>query len=1242
MKHLSTCLFLLNWLLLSPLVKAQDPVSPSRIRWTAPLSASIVKTVVDAWGNTWALSAPNTFQVFDPLGNTRWTKAVSTLSVADFTIDAQGQLLLVGLPTTGAPVLEKYDATQTLAWRNGLDSLSNVPGQAANLSVTVNPLGSGLVLGLNARSDQKLSYYFFTAGGQVSMPVSVTGTKPAPVSAIRPVLVNTNDMMFGIHQPQLADASPLYFRVQAGPTQATLVPLEPLSSPSRYALTLKNAPFPPAMQRSLPLLSDGKDAWAIIRATLDTTGSPTAASGYVLYPFRQNTFSPSLYATEDIKSVGEAASQFLDSKGRFFTTQILSNTATSTASADLLLNQYTFDETGIKPLLLISSLKVGTVVQPTSTSSLSQINRLTMLNRNSDGSVVLTGTTSGTMTIGSARFTGSAAAPVQFLVSVAPETTAQTLTAEQIGWTSTLPTTVRRVITNGRKQTWVQLPDSMYRHYDPAGRLVWEKKLVTQGIFDMGADLKGNLYIMSNDSVNTFDSTGAFRWKLFYKQGVGGYNRKMFIKPTGGGVVTLITDYFNGKQRTTEFTDDGKEVGQIATWDWAGHTRVSYTLVNLVPLSSKQMAWFFVADRSPGLSYTQFPFVFNNGTTQPFVDGVLKWKSYSIPNIDPNYTYDNRPLAVAGYHRWSKAAINAVYLFQSQNAYLPATQQTVTYGYSLTKFDSTGNTVFDEVNTIRVNRLVMAKSVALSPASTLFTLTTSSRLETAATTSYNLVLNQHDPDLNLRNTTQLGTFTLVNGQTDKTSWALVDAYADGSVLLSGITSGTLTIGANTFTGSPSTPARFLTLIQSTVGLAIAPSTPVCARENATLNGIRVRYKGYISEVPVVDLYALNNTLVTSASLPLRVGTVVDTTVTVALPISTTLGPGVHQLRTRMGTIVSDWVSMSIAISPSPLEASLQRGELVAEGYAATYQWYDAQQNPVQTATSARFRPMKAGGYYVTGFADGCTSNPSNTVNYVIPNTARLVASATSACAGTTVVISGRYQGYFEQPPVVQLTDAVGASVIPQTSVTVPLALSSTTSDTVTITTPIVIPANLTTGTYGVRILSTAPEITTAPIALSVNAALAKPVVTQEGDELVGAGSAGSYQWYNTQNNPVAGAIDPRFKPQSSGSYYVINTLNGCVSPASTPIVFVITATEPAFTVDVYPNPTTDKLLVRWPQAGANARISLLTVEGRMLMNVPRQGELSTLPTNDLADGLLLVQLQAEGQPTVVRRVLIRK
>ncbi|HEX9955595.1 MAG TPA: T9SS type A sorting domain-containing protein, partial [Fibrella sp.] len=1129
----------------------------------------------------------------------------------------------------GRPVLEKYDANQTLAWRNVLDSLSNVPEQAANLSVTQTPLGSGVVLGMNTTSDRKLSYYFFSADGKVAQAKSVQSATSNRIMPIRPVSYNKNEMLFGFNQPDDEYTPPTFYRLRIDSTTVVQQKAEQPSFNNLLYNTVPYSPHPPVSELSLPLFTDGKTAYAIFNGSYKQADPSSGATtfGYALanFTYRATSFQgpkdePSIQRVStlqtDLAPVAGSMSYLLDNRGNLFTTQ-----AVSTSSAtDLIINKYDFNSTRLinsvydtDMLYLLNSTKVGTVSLSSADASRT-INRLVLLKSNVDGSLLISGTTTGTMTIGKKAFIGTLDAPAQFLITIAAEAPNQSLSVQQIKWASSLPTGVRKVFSNARQQSWVQLADSTFRYYNLQGKLGWEKKLPVEGIRDAGVDVRGNLYTVGNDAIYAFDSTGSNIWQLSYKPkgqsfGVG----RLAVRPGGGGV---FIEQKNSGTILTEFDEKG----------------------NL--LISKD---FFRADSyywTPNGSPVQLNNLIVFSLNYLFLRSMGGVGTYLINYNGP--TGDNGEMAsFTGPAVWQGADSSKIYLVTKTFVGIP-------YGlanyrnYSLSTLNFTNKGVANEVNTPRVNAIGLAKARAVNPAGTLFTLQTNSQAETATTTSYNLVLNEYLPSLNLRNTTQLGTFTLVNGQTDQTSWELVQAYADGSLLLSGITSGTLTIGNNTYMGSPASPTRFLTLINTTLAQVTTTTTTVCTGTSALI-AVKGRYKGYIAQPPVVELYSSALNRIQTVSVPFTTTMVVDTTVSVSLPIATSVTAGVYRLRTVVGALVSDWVNVTLTATPASLSASQQAGEVVATGTALTYQWYDAQRNPITAATAARFRPMKSGSYYVTGSVDGCTSDPSNTVNYVVPNITQLIAAPTVAvCTGTTIAVSGRYQGYFVQRPVIQLSDASGSFTATQTSVSVPLPLSATTTESLTIVSSVAIPAGLPAGTYGLRVSSTAPETIASVVALSVVATPVTPTAKQEGDELVGVASAGSYQWFDAQNKPITNATDSRYKPQTAGSYYVVSTVNGCTSAASAPIVFVITATEPAIVVEVYPNPAADRLLVRWPGAAAQARIRLLTAQGRVVQEVARQGEVTVVSTQNLASGLVLVQLQAEGQPTQVRKVLIQR
>ncbi|XWW47190.1 T9SS type A sorting domain-containing protein [Fibrella sp. USSR17] len=1077
MKHLFTCLCTLGILFMQlSTAHAQETLNPARLRWSAPLSTSTIKTVVDAAGNTWVLSAPNTFQVIDLQGKVSWTKTVSALSVTDFAVDAQGQVVLVGLPANGQPVLEKYDANQTLAWRNVLDSLSNVPGQAGYLTVTLNALGSSVVTGVNTAGVRQLTCYVAQADGRLTRLIAATTTNPMLIRPIRPVVYNGNDVLVGF-QADTVNVKPSLFNVKTAPQPAIKAVDETLLDGPRYALNnSSSSSLPATRQSSLPFFSDGQTAYIGFKANYLKAGTQvdSAQAGYVLYGQRVTT-NPSAdyqfnrrvleYGTTDSRAISVAASRYMSTRGNLITTQTVSNSVASSFSSDLIINEYqTIDETtpfrDNKRFLLINSLNVGTVRTTGSSSPSQETNRLTVLTRTSAGTLVLAGITSGTMTVGNVTFTGTQAAPTQFLVAVGPDPLFQTLSTDQVGWSANLPVTTQKVITNARKQSWVQLPDNTFRYYDGQGKVGWEKKMSSATLYDAKADQTGNLYLMAVDSISVYDTTGALTRRFLYQQGQRGYNYQLYIKTNGSGMAIWSLPY--GPSFTfTQFDAAGNLNAPVNPWSLNNPT--AQFSVKPLPLPNQQTVLALSSRTGNNLTFRNLSFLSVDPQkgfgSEPVTFDVGR---FAVNDLYPYSVGSN--LRTDAFLDWTG--------FDGQNTYFTTTHSYGSgtfagfYGYGLIKADSTRKTVFSEVNTARANAIALSFARAVNSSGTFYTLAT--RPETATPTGYELVLTEYATTFTRRNTTRIGSISLTSGQPDNTSVEIVQAYADGSLLLSGLTNGTVTIGTNTYAGTTTSPARFLLLMRSVVTQLTAPATAICQGSSAAL---RTRYKGYVGQQPVVQVANVAGNFtqpVLTLTVPLSQSAVTDTTLSsLSIPIPATLAAGVYRVRTVLGTSVSELGSLTVTAAP------------------------------------------------------------------------------------------------------------------------------------------------------------------------------AAPTAKQEGDELVGMGT-GTYQWYDAQNRPISNATNPRFTPQAAGSYYVINTVNGCSSAASATISYVITATEPDVVVNVYPNPTAERLYVQWPGAGAQARIKLVTTQGRVVQDVARQGDLTVVSTQDLASGLLLVQLQAEGQPTQVRKVLIQR
>ncbi|MEZ0540654.1 T9SS type A sorting domain-containing protein [Fibrella arboris] len=215
--------------------------------------------------------------------------------------------------------------------------------------------------------------------------------------------------------------------------------------------------------------------------------------------------------------------------------------------------------------------------------------------------------------------------------------------------------------------------------------------------------------------------------------------------------------------------------------------------------------------------------------------------------------------------------------------------------------------------------------------------------------------------------------------------------ADGSVLLLGKTTGTLTLGTLSITGTPASPAYYLTQLQPFVLRPAPTSVVLCAGSSAPLSGT---YAGYFEQAPVIQLSNAQGDFTAAQSVgTIPIGTVGNLfsvssfTSTVPLAASVAAGTG-YRLRaiSPLPSYTGEPISVTVGTAPS-IPAVAQSGEelVVSTSSVAgvTYQWYTNSRQPVAGATSPRFRPGGGGAYYVVAMSGGCSSLPSEALNYVI-------------------------------------------------------------------------------------------------------------------------------------------------------------------------------------------------------------------------------------------------------------------
>ncbi|WP_332367943.1 T9SS type A sorting domain-containing protein [Spirosoma telluris] len=191
---------------------------------------------------------------------------------------------------------------------------------------------------------------------------------------------------------------------------------------------------------------------------------------------------------------------------------------------------------------------------------------------------------------------------------------------------------------------------------------------------------------------------------------------------------------------------------------------------------------------------------------------------------------------------------------------------------------------------------------------------------------------------------------------------------------------------------------------------------------------------------------------------------------------------------------------------------------------------------------------------------------------------------------------------------------------------------------------------LTEGTYTVSVRdSNRCTASTVFVSLTaLNPTPPKPTVSQVANSTLVVNQTAGIQWYvstgNTAGVAVPNATGPSLIPFSSGQYYVIVTVNGCPSPPSDAISFVLTAlNEPVapLSARIVPNPVIDRLRLELEQPERSAvQVHLLDVSGRVIRSyqIPafigkKQAE---WPMDGVTAGFYLLKITAESRQSVLR------
>lgn len=118
----------------------------------------------------------------------------------------------------------------------------------------------------------------------------------------------------------------------------------------------------------------------------------------------------------------------------------------------------------------------------------------------------------------------------------------------------------------------------------------------------------------------------------------------------------------------------------------------------------------------------------------------------------------------------------------------------------------------------------------------------------------------------------------------------------------------------------------------------------------------------------------------------------------------------------------------------------------------------------------------------------------------------------------------------------------------------------------------------------------------------------KPTISQSGGNLISSAQTG-VQWYSGNDlktgQSIVNATQPTFTPLESNPYFVISTVNGCVSLPSDTFVFVVTALEPILplTIQIISNPVHNVLRVEIEQPDrSSVHLSLIDLTGKKIVD----------------------------------------
>jgi len=129
-------------------------------------------------------------------------------------------------------------------------------------------------------------------------------------------------------------------------------------------------------------------------------------------------------------------------------------------------------------------------------------------------------------------------------------------------------------------------------------------------------------------------------------------------------------------------------------------------------------------------------------------------------------------------------------------------------------------------------------------------------------------------------------------------------------------------------------------------------------------------------------------------------------------------------------------------------------------------------------------------------------------------------------------------------------------------------------------------------------------------------------------------SGATYQWLDCDNNMAIIPLETgqTFRPSSNGNYAVEVTLGSCIEVSN--CVNFNTLGVDGFdkkSIEVFPNPVTSKLTIRLPETISEATLSIVSIEGKVLLKTTINKQHHEIAFSQFANGVYFVNIENEGK-----------